>query len=664
MKPSRLLFIPALLCLLTPFLSAQDQDHDPSTPWTGNWNSTYGQLRLTQEGDRVYGDYSNRGHFEARTREDLPGVLRGTFQRNDGKWGFIQFILSETKDSFSGAWAYEKFPAEGTVNWRATRTSLTPDPIVNAVNRDHYWADPYAEIDSPPDQIMNWISGPKTDTDTMQKDSPPMQKDAPADQDTPAPDTDVDGAYADHFQTPEKLAAAIFTPYTGDGNPVIPPPVSSAALPDAPTGYLHLDGPLANAVQSYFEAIDEKPELAIGFDPLIDGQDYDITDFKIHPAEVSETPSGRRPGLVVVTFKNLGEPREIWLGVEDVGGERPWKLTAIRAEKGHEGRKYDLYQVLENAAYADDQASTQPASPDFSADKSERADLLLHFVKMNDPALAGRLKSEFEPLGHLHQEGRVVRRCGEYGDTPIGNSAVPPFITLWRKKQPQPGEPTIFELQLHGETLLLDERGKPLVVNDPNLGSFNTKPVITEVRFEPTPEIATIAPNEAQEETLGHYLFSRPMDQIAEMESFLIPLKDRPAATLALFREGHLVSGIEFTYLEKDYSGWRFTSRTWASKSPNTFLVEMLDKDGSPKTGESTSWIIFRNTKDFLLTRHNQGTLSDDRRIWPEVKLRDEPQFNFFHAFTNLPSVTFDNPESGIPIIESLVENWAKLIAP
>lgn len=163
---------------------------------------------------------------------------------------------------------------------------------------------------------------------------------------------------ADVYSTPENLVAAIYAPYLKDGKQIIPPLFSIEAGPEAPHGFLHQN--LWDSVGPYLAFLEENPGKELGVDPLVDGQDFEISDFKIHPAEVSTTPSGRRPGLVVVTFKNFNEPREIWLGVEDIGGPRPWQLTAVRVAKGHEGRKYDLYNILEEFTIVPQDEDAEP----------------------------------------------------------------------------------------------------------------------------------------------------------------------------------------------------------------------------------------------------------------------------------------------------------------
>ena len=55
-------------------------------PWEGSWNTDFGELRLLQDDDRVYGDYDTTGMIEARVSPD-GRTLRGAFNRHDGQWG-------------------------------------------------------------------------------------------------------------------------------------------------------------------------------------------------------------------------------------------------------------------------------------------------------------------------------------------------------------------------------------------------------------------------------------------------------------------------------------------------------------------------------------------------------------------------------------------------
>lgn len=129
--------------------------------WTGTWSSTYGQLRLVQDGRRVYGDYANRGYLEGRTAENDPGMVRGTFQRKDGKWGFFEFTLSPDPGAFKGGWTYGEnwesndFPTDESTAWNGTKKTDIPGPIVQAVGKRFYWATVYDK--NFPEDTLYWF---------------------------------------------------------------------------------------------------------------------------------------------------------------------------------------------------------------------------------------------------------------------------------------------------------------------------------------------------------------------------------------------------------------------------------------------------------------------------------------------------------------------------
>lgn len=110
--------------------------------WTGTWDSQHGELRLVQEGERVYGDYAKRGYFEGRVSQD-GNRLRGTFQYNSrrSRAGYIEFVRSG--DSFEGGWSWAK---DGPVsytrgNWGGSLESTALPKLTYAIGQSEYWAD-------------------------------------------------------------------------------------------------------------------------------------------------------------------------------------------------------------------------------------------------------------------------------------------------------------------------------------------------------------------------------------------------------------------------------------------------------------------------------------------------------------------------------------------
>ena len=80
---------------------------------------------------------------------------------------------------------------------------------------------------------------------------------------------------------------------------------------------------------------------AISFDPYIDGQDYDITDFEIGAAGIAGDYAS-----VDVAFNNFGEPRSLTyeLVLEDGG----WKIDDVVST--NPDNPYRLSQIFADAA--------------------------------------------------------------------------------------------------------------------------------------------------------------------------------------------------------------------------------------------------------------------------------------------------------------------------
>lgn len=87
----------------------------------GTWSSTYGDLRLHQIGDRIFGDYKHVGVIKAVIKGNL---VSGTFTNGNSK-GIFKWILRE--NSFTGKWAWDGQTLDG--NWNGTLKS-TKKPIL------------------------------------------------------------------------------------------------------------------------------------------------------------------------------------------------------------------------------------------------------------------------------------------------------------------------------------------------------------------------------------------------------------------------------------------------------------------------------------------------------------------------------------------------------
>ena len=119
-----------------------------SGPWEGSWYTNHGELRLIQTGDRVYGDYADRGMIEGRVSPD-GGILRGAFNRLDGSWGLFQFELSGSGDAWEGKWSWNDDPALRDGVWEGRRSGYSPPALVLAVDAPFYWPIQMYEAPSP-----------------------------------------------------------------------------------------------------------------------------------------------------------------------------------------------------------------------------------------------------------------------------------------------------------------------------------------------------------------------------------------------------------------------------------------------------------------------------------------------------------------------------------
>ncbi len=109
-----------LVSMQTPVLTSWTPQTITRAPsYEGTWSSSYGELRLHQEDDVVWGDYGTVGIIQGRV-DAATGVLEGIFT-NGSNEGRIRFELS-TEGTFEGTWTYNPTgPLTG--NWDGTRSS-------------------------------------------------------------------------------------------------------------------------------------------------------------------------------------------------------------------------------------------------------------------------------------------------------------------------------------------------------------------------------------------------------------------------------------------------------------------------------------------------------------------------------------------------------------
>ncbi len=147
-----------------------------------------------------------------------------------------------------------------------------------------------------------------------------------------------------------EMTRAIYKPYLSEkdaGKNDLPPLMEPEAIAGkSPKGYIA--GPLAEALTKYLA----NPDAMLGYDPLIDAQDWDITDFKVQVVQQAQNEAGDPQYVVVATFKNFGQAREIgflyWNYPE--APLKGWKLVDIKAKSGADGRSYSVSEDLLNAA--------------------------------------------------------------------------------------------------------------------------------------------------------------------------------------------------------------------------------------------------------------------------------------------------------------------------
>lgn len=131
-------------------------------------------------------------------------------------------------------------------------------------------------------------------------------------------------AQAETFSTPEALFQALYAPYIADEWSFDYQPYLSASL---------------RALYDEDRARTAEGEIgAIDFDPIIAGQDFDISDLRIGTPDIDGNEAE-----VVVTFNNMGE--RITLDYDLVREKGSWLVDNIENETP--GYEWDLRDVFE-----------------------------------------------------------------------------------------------------------------------------------------------------------------------------------------------------------------------------------------------------------------------------------------------------------------------------
>ena len=134
-------------------------------------------------------------------------------------------------------------------------------------------------------------------------------------------------AAAQTYDTPESLLEAFYAPYFSGSFPEDESQFRSAAL----QGLYDADA----------ELTPEGEMGAISFDPYIDGQDYDVTDFEIGTPDIADEQAS-----VDVTFSNFGEPRALTYDLVLEGGG--WKIDDVVST--NPDNPYRLSEIFAEAA--------------------------------------------------------------------------------------------------------------------------------------------------------------------------------------------------------------------------------------------------------------------------------------------------------------------------
>lgn len=115
-RTARLFAALAVVLLLVTATSAA------AATWTGTWNTSYGELKLTEQGSSVTGNYFWAGGPGSLSGTASGQTLSGRFSDPSGT-GPLEFTMSADGLSFTGSWSYD---SGGNGTWTGTRTTPLP----------------------------------------------------------------------------------------------------------------------------------------------------------------------------------------------------------------------------------------------------------------------------------------------------------------------------------------------------------------------------------------------------------------------------------------------------------------------------------------------------------------------------------------------------------
>ncbi|MGV7105058.1 hypothetical protein [Flavobacterium sp. U410] len=96
---------------------------------TGTWTSSYGELRLIQEGNRIYGDYADKGVIDATIEKGGKIIGRFTNKAYPDQYGELSLVLNGY-DSFIGSWRFGNGSWD-TNSWTAKRLNKNTPILQN-----------------------------------------------------------------------------------------------------------------------------------------------------------------------------------------------------------------------------------------------------------------------------------------------------------------------------------------------------------------------------------------------------------------------------------------------------------------------------------------------------------------------------------------------------
>lgn len=123
--------------------------------WQGNWDSNFGELRLMQNGDRLFGDYQERGTIEGRISRDGRSA-RAVFVYTDGRWGTVQWRIANDKIAGTWHWSQNGLPDPKTNSWTATRDTVRTSRLRYASEARIAYPRRDALFDQGP--VQNWLA--------------------------------------------------------------------------------------------------------------------------------------------------------------------------------------------------------------------------------------------------------------------------------------------------------------------------------------------------------------------------------------------------------------------------------------------------------------------------------------------------------------------------